>query len=225
MSKVNKGLIFILSVLSVASCGQKNPKHQYHEITIKSPLRSNPPIPDPHQFLTSKAGSIVPKMEMPDDETHKMINASVSKVSLVWKIPQGWFQSKGEGMRLVTFKTREEDPIECSIVLLGGMAGGLEANVIRWMGQINLTDISEDKVSQFIQDHEELTSDGGLEIKVFDFTKLQNDKPSMTQSMIAAIVAIKDQSVFVKMTGTKNAMSTNRASFNELCRSLKTPDE
>ncbi len=213
-------------ILCATSCGQNNPKHEYREIVIESPERAASAMQNPHQLSSAKGLAIPPSMNVKDVETQKMLDASVADISLVWKTPPTWSQSKGSGMRLVTFKNKNEsEPIECSIVSLGGMAGGLESNIVRWMRQINLTDLPEDKVSQFVDDYEGLTSDGGLAIKIFDFTKLQAQEPDSVPSMIGAIVTIGDKSIFVKMTGTKSTVIKNYTSFKELCQSLKTPND
>ena len=195
--RIQKILFLIVLGITLSSCGDSSPKHSYREVTVDSPLRSN-------KLMTSS--------NMPTS----------TNISLIWKSPKGWVESKGEGMRIVTFKTDDKDPIECSIVSLGGMAGGLEANLIRWMKQINLNDISQDKVTDFMEHYEDLTNNNNLEIKIFDFTKLQEDKEWTAPSMIAGLVSVNDQTVFIKMTGTKSAVSKNLPSFKELLQSIQT---
>ena len=84
-------------------------------------------------------------MGQADQATQNMIAASAQKPPLAWDLPEGWTETPGNGMRLVTFHSTDKDPVECTIVSLGGMAGGLESNIVRWMGQINIPMPAQDQ--------------------------------------------------------------------------------
>ena len=186
--------IFILFLTLSLGCERPNSKYQYREVILESPLRA--------QTMPTTAMMAGPTL------------------NLTWRVPKDWQEVKGEGMRLVSFKTNDNDPIECTIVLLGGMAGGLEANIMRWMKQINLTDVPEDQLSLFIEQPEEITNADGLTTQIFDFTKLQKEKEWTTPSMMAALMTVEGQSVFIKMTGTKSAVEKNLDPFKDLLQSI-----
>lgn len=58
---------------------------------------------------------------------------------LAWTLPAGWRQAPGEGMRRATILIPSADgPVELSVVVLPGPAGGELANVNRWRGQLGL---------------------------------------------------------------------------------------
>ena len=68
----------------------------------------------------------------------------------LWDVPSGWTQELGGNMRLATFRlVSNPEAFDCSIVSLPGGAGGLEANLKRWMAQINLN-VSDSQFTQFI---------------------------------------------------------------------------
>ncbi len=212
-----KFLVFAGLGLVTVSCQRADGKRQYEEVVISAPTA--PSIDDPHAFMRNMPNMPnVPNMaNMPMMDMQK---AGGRESPVAWSTPQGWQEQPKSGMRLATFlNTDSAHPIECSIVSLGGGAGGLESNIRRWMGQINLAPVSDDDLSAFISKQEQLKSDGGLDMTVIDFTSLQND--SQADSMTAAILSLSDSRIFVKMTGKKENILKNREQFHSLCKSLK----
>ncbi len=144
--------------------------------------------------------------------------ASVTS-SYSWILPKGWKQGSNKGpMRLASFYIEEDpDAIDCSIVSLAGMAGGLEGNLKRWMGQVAI-ESSDTNLQKLINTAETIQTQGGLQAIVYDLTALKN--VSANKSMIAAIISDKGATVFVKITGTSVHLKQNRDGFFELLKSL-----
>ena len=141
-------------------------------------------------------------------------DASVpSKNNLTWKAPQGWVEEPGKGLRLVTFHdAANPKDIDVSIVPLGGsMAGGLEANLKRWLGQINVQ-VSDAQLQDLIRSSKD---------NVFDLSQLQKGLDPSSKSMMAAMISLPDTTVFVKMAGSIDAVTRHREKFKELVRSLR----
>ncbi len=208
------GIFFCCVALVLTSCEKSDGKRHYTEMTISAPntmMAQN----DPHAFMRG--------MAMPPMADAPMAGAGPQEKSdISWVVPEGWEQKSASGMRLATFSAGDAgDPIDCSIVSLGGAAGGLEANVVRWMGQINLEVPPENELKEFLQTAEQFQSDGELSITLIDFTLLQESLPANTASMMAAIVATEAKTYFVKAAGSKAAIVDNRTAFKELCKSLK----
>src|SRR5690606_20916792 len=66
-----------------------------------------------------------------------------------WNLPESWIeQPEGDPLRLTGFwapdprllekDLPDPDPVDVSLVQLAGDAGGLEANVTRWLGQVGI---------------------------------------------------------------------------------------
>ncbi len=128
---------------------------------------------------------------------------------LVWVLPKGWQQQPGQGMRLVSFHLiNDPEAIDVSIISLGGMAGGLQANLKRWLGQINVDD---EALTAFIK----ASADN-----IFDFTQLQEGQEQSNKSMIAAMLMVEDATVFVKMTGSIKAVTQYKKDFLGLVKSV-----
>ena len=146
---------------------------------------------------------------------------STMEGKLTWVSPAGWQEQPSSGMRLATFRLASApQKIDCYIVTLGGMAGGLEANLSRWMGQIGLS-ASAESLQQLINSSQSLKTQSGQEAKIYDFISIQKNASTSDKSMIAAIISMPEVSIFVKMTGSIEAVSQNRNSFLELVKSLR----
>jgi len=163
--------MFVLALI-LTSCGQQVNSREYDEIIITPPLKHHIGLNgDPHAFMKD-----APPMRMADAQNdpqlQKALDASVAKTPLSWRTPEGWSEERGSGMRMVTFRAKDDTGgIECSIVTLGGQAGGLQSNVIRWMKQINIDVPSSVKLNQFLSRQETLKAEGGFNIKIIDLTE------------------------------------------------------
>ncbi len=186
---------------------------------IESPQPAQGGMPfDPHQFMKEgNAPFVHPDMVISTDLPPAMTNLPLS-----WIAPKGWTEQKGSGLRLATFISEgTDDKIECSIVSLGGMAGGVKANIVRWLGQVKIPIPSDEELEQFLARQEDFESKGHWKGKLLDLTQLQKDEPSSTAGMMAAMIETGEAQIFVKMTGTKAALEKNKTAFRELCASLE----
>ena len=165
---------------------------------------------DPHEFMRN----------IPPDETSAMSAVVDQELPVSWNVPSSWIEKSGSGMRLVSFTTKESSSIDVSIVALGGVAGGTFANVNRWMNQIHLPPMEEEKFQQFLAQQERLTTADNAEIVVVDLTALQERGDETRSGILAAILEGPEQTLFIKMAGTGKDIEKNRAPFKELCRSL-----
>lgn len=206
-----KYLVLIILFFLLTSCEQKPQVRQYTEVIIDAPqaqLSSMVPpmmaaIPegvDPHAGLDM---SNAPMMPTANDSLEG---------KLAWDLPKGWQQQPGQGMRLVSFHLiNDPEAIDVSIISLGGMAGGLQANLKRWLGQINV-DVDDEALTAFIK----ASADN-----IFDFTQLQENTDSANKSMIAAMLMVEDATVFVKMTGSIKAVAQYKKDFLNLVKSVQ----
>ena len=197
-NRMSKHLVTILFIGAcvgmLTSCERPITSREYEEIVIA-------PDSDPHDLLRSAPNAAKQQLSLP----------------LSWDVPQGWLEEKGSGMRLATFRD-QNDSIECSIVSLGGQAGGLQSNVARWMDQIYVHVPAEDQFKEYLSRQKVLKTKGEFSITVIDLTEYSDDQLSL--SMIGAIAELEDKTIFVKMTGNRKDVIANRNQFESLCRSL-----
>jgi hypothetical protein len=213
-------MIWILCILSVflSSCEQNPPETHYKEVVVEAPqavvpsvpVTSPAPVQDPHAGLDMSAIGAAIGM-----------NSPMNSHMFSWSAPQGWKEEPGGGMRLATFHLLSDaKAIDCSIVSLGGMAGGLEANLRRWMGQIGLQ-ATPDELSSLIASAPSTKIKTGQEGRIFDFTSIQTRSPLSDKSMVAVMVVMDEATLFVKMTGTVGTVSKNKADFFKLVGSVE----
>lgn len=149
-----------------------------------------------------------------------MPSAGMNSDLLAWGLPEGWKQEAGIHMRMATFHSiAAPQAIDCSIIALPGPAGGLEANLERWLGQLGLQ-ASDDYLKQLLMSVQDVVTKGGLDTKVFDFTALHPQGSPSDESMIVAMMEVDQMTVFVKMTGSIEAVKENKGRFLKLLGSI-----
>lgn len=220
------GCISFLVVFILTSCEKVNQKRTYEEVVTsqeqKNDETTSQSIQDPHELLQE----MIARGEDPhaflkaQPMTDSMGDSTESPVT--WKVPDGWKEGPGGGMRLASFRSNQDPGIDVSIVSLGGMAGGVSANVSRWMNQLHLPALTEEELNKFLAKQKKFKTDSGLPVTLIDLTMLQEKEDQKTQpGMLAALIEIPNKTVFVKMTGTVDEIDRNREAFQDLCRSLK----
>lgn len=138
-----------------------------------------------------------------------------------WTVPDGWRVEAASGMRLATFVVGQGGQTgTCTIVTLGGAAGGLEANVRRWLRQLNLQDPAPEAWTAFLEAQPRLRSEGGFEGVVTDLTSLGPQAPE-TPSMLAGLFTVEGGTLFVKLTGPLSLLGEEKENFTRLCQSLR----
>ena len=182
--------------VALSGCGRQEPK-----ITTYQEVRITPPVA--HAEHTAHAQTATP--------------------SLNWRLPENWSEAPGGGMRLASFSPPAWDGVgQGSIILLGGDAGGLEANLRRWMQQIKLTPRDETAFQAFFKGLSPKPTKGGLPCVLVDFGALLDpaSEPS-TPSMLAAAVTMPGQTAFFKLTGPKDRLAAQRDAFEQFCLSVE----
>lgn len=186
-----------MCLLTFIGCDAKPKVRHYTEITLES----------------KQVKRLVPQSAMNSSMSKQMPTANnVIKDKITWKLPQGWVARDGGSMRLVTLNLKDNpDLFDCSIVALPGDAGGLHANLKRWMGQINLN-VTDKDFDHFVMN----TSDN-----IFDFGRLQKNQPQTAMSMITAMLNVGGTTVFVKMNAPQSAIKKHKNAFLELVKSVQ----
>ncbi|MDA0323450.1 MAG: hypothetical protein O2923_12160 [Verrucomicrobia bacterium] len=164
---------------------------------------------------------------MPDDDVHRGAQGSdamadlpaSSSGGLVWSAPPGWVEEPGKGMRLVTLRPQDVEG-DCTIVVLGGAAGGTTANISRWLGQLKVS-LGEQELARFVGDAAAFETSSGLTGRLYDFTELVTGDDA--SAMLAVAVEIGQQTAFVKYTAARGVLIKYREAFLSLCRSLEVP--
>jgi hypothetical protein len=186
-----------LCLLLAAACSREPEVRRYEEITFQSAPKNAPAAP------------------MAGGKGMMGGNVPTAALRLAWDTPAGWTVKSGGSMRLATFLV---DGAECSLSAFPGNTGGVEANLRRWLGQLD-AEASGEQISGLVQRATSFTAKGGWSGQAYDLTSALPD--GATNGMRAAIIPVDGQSVFVKMMGPPDVLDKQRAAFEALCQSLR----
>lgn len=189
--RLGASLVVVAAGLVVAACSREPRVREYDEVVIK-------PSPVEAAFEGSGPGAV--------------------PAPLAWQTPPGWQVLPGDGIRLAAFLLEQDGRrAETTVVMLGGAAGGVEANVARWLGQLGLQ-LAGDELARFLAGGAPVATRGGLRLTVYDFTRLT---AADGDSMLAAVGPALDQTLFVKMSGDGALIAAARSDFLDLVGSLQ----
>lgn len=203
----------VIPALGLAACGrQAEPElRRYREISSPAPTRAE------------RAADVAAMAQMqPNGAGGADMNAlgapavDTASSSVQWTTPDGWIEQRGNPMRIVTFLVGP-GKAECTLTAFPGSVGGIEGNLQRWAGQINLTLAPED-LSKFARAPQTFKTEGEFSCLVYDFSAVA---PDAEPSILAAILPLDDRTLFVKLTGPRVLLAEQKEAFTALCRSLR----
>jgi hypothetical protein len=134
-----------------------------------------------------------------------------------WTKPDGWNEQPLSEMRLGSFKVDGPNAAsaDVSVIAFPGEAGGLISNINRWRGQLQLSPLDEDQLSQLTQ----RTEVDNAPTYLVDFQTAENaPKPSR---ILGAVLQTADRAWFVKMTGPPELLESQRQKFLDFVKSFR----
>lgn len=163
------------------------------------------------------------KERTPASRPMPMPGAEIDHTHFQWQTPAGWSEDKtAGGFRLAAFiikSATDKSTALCTIIPLQGEAGGLRANIERWLAQISGdTVLPSDTVERLLKAQEKFLTAGQFPAVMIDFTVLTT-KPT-DKSILAAVITVNGNSIFIKMTGEKFLLSENKVKLKTLCQSF-----
>ena len=128
--------------------------------------------------------------------------------ALKWTAPEGWVQGPAKQMRVVTFTSPDAPGAECYVTVLGGAAGGVEANVNRWRSQLSQPALSAAEIAALPK----------LTVLGREASMVEIDGGAA--GLFGLVCDLGTHSVFVKMTGPMEGLRKERERFIAFCKSL-----
>jgi hypothetical protein len=138
---------------------------------------------------------------------------------LAWNAPEGWKQGPKKSMRAVTFSPSDDPAAECYIAVLGGRAGGVSANINRWLQQMGKPALSNEAIDAL----PEVTVLGKacrLVEAAGKFGGMGGDQREGFM-LLGVVCELPQASVFVKMTGPEKIVRRERDNFIRFCESIR----
>lgn len=142
---------------------------------------------------------------------------------LTWVVPEGWSEAGEDaspgGMRLINLRFGEGGEGECYLSALPGAAGGMEANINRWRGQMGLPEYSAEELAKlpkktFLNREATYVNFDG------DFKRVGAVEAEKGFRLVGLVQAAPEFTIFVKMTGPKELLARNEGAFDEFVRSI-----
>lgn len=222
--KLRKPVLLLLMVPAIiflaVSCDSSGKVRKYKEKSTPAPVET---AQSPHGDMSTGTGT-------PPAGGQTMAASHGAKPHFTWDTPEGWEDAKKtSSFRLATFTTGDPgQTATCTIIPLAGDAGGVKANVGRWLGQVATgggddamamtLKPDEAKVKQIMDGAQKFLAKGNFPAIMFDFTPVTVKDDDA--SILAAVVTVDGSSIFFKMTGPKALLVKNRDKFTTLCKSL-----
>ena len=122
-------------------------------------------------------------------------------------------------MRIVTYTAGASGKAECAVSMLTGAAGGVDANINRWRGQLGQTELQSADIAA-LPKIKVLGKDSPLVEISGSYTGM--DGAAQTGYMLlGAVGEVPGNTVFVKMIGPEAEVKAEKEHFIAFCQSLK----
>ncbi len=134
--------------------------------------------------------------------------------ALAWDAPKAWVAKPAGGMRAASFAVPGPDGSQgdLSVIVLGGGAGGLLANVNRWRGQIEAEPWSQEAFDREVQ---KLACPAGTIL----FVDLRKQPPG--KRILGGILERTGETWFFKLSGDDAPLEAARPAFVEFLKTVR----
>jgi hypothetical protein len=120
-------------------------------------------------------------------------------------------------MREVTYFSGEGRKVECSATVLDGEGGGLLANLNRWCGQMGAPALADADLAGL--ERVQVAGVEGVLVRLERGAGATAD--ANAERLLGVVGQLPGRSVFVKLTGPRDAVDGQRAALLQFCDSLR----
>lgn len=197
-----KQLCLAVLIGTMVSCGNSVDDKEITHSRLKS--RVNPPVAVEASSAERLRLASVGGSSAPQNPFH-------------WTTPEGWHDVPSTSMRMINFHVAS-GAVECYLSALPGSAGGVEANVNRWRGQMGLAPYSAEEFAELPR--REVLDQEAVYV-AFDgtFTGM-GDTRNEGYRMVGAIFEAPEFTIFAKMVGEAEAVRREEDNFGLFLESL-----
>lgn len=140
--------------------------------------------------------------------------------SLTWDAPAGWQPLPPTAVRLADFRVSERG--ECSLSVLRGMGGGIEANIDRWRAQMGLAPASPEEIAALPR--VEILGRPSPVVEITGAFSGMSGRTETDWALLGAVCVQPEAALFVKMIGPAEEILPQREAFLAFCRSIRRRD-
>ena len=163
------------------------------------------------QFLGSctlrsaKNNPIIARSPFPKNRTTKPSPPPPSRDNpWIWEIPSTWKDGKTSSMRIASLRVDDQNgsELDISVTTFPGDVGGLLANVNRWVGQIELSPVSQSSLEKYCTPFTIAGNSG-------HFIEAYGEK----EAVLAGALFLEKESWFFKLLGNKSLAEKEKENF------------
>lgn len=136
---------------------------------------------------------------------------------ITWTLPTGWKEVAPGSMQEHAFAVSDDPALRLTVSILEGRGGGLLANINRWEDQIGAERTEATDLDRVIQH----TDVGPLHVDVVDLTGKPGQAGQPQLRTLAAIVEQPERTWFFKLSGPKDQVEKQKASFDAFVKSFR----
>jgi hypothetical protein len=162
-----------------------------------------------------------------DAATKATMATASSAAGVEWTVPTGWVKGGEKPMRAATYTVGSGEALaECAVFFFGaGQGGDVEANIARWISQVNQPDGSDSKANAIRAE----VKSACCPIKTVEVagTYMASSGPMMQTTdekqgfvLLGGIVPGPQGNVFFKLTGPKTTVDKVKEDFLMMLRSV-----
>ena len=198
--------VVLVVLLALAGCGAKDTKEIKETRTVTPPPpAATPAMPPGHDMQA-------PPMEGAMPPGHPSISP------YKWQVPEGWSEVPATSMRIGNFKIAASPEAECYLTVLKGAAGGVDANINRWRRQMGQPELKAEEIAALTK--VDILGQPAPFVEVAgSFTGMAGQQ-FQDYTLMGAVAALADQTLFIKMTGPTAVMTAEKDHFQAFCKSL-----
>lgn len=159
----------------------------------------------------------VPKEQLPRATTPAPTGSQAAVERPEWKLPAGWQELPGEGMRYATLVVEAGDPpLEVRVTPLGMAARDPLGNVNRWRQQVGLGPIEQGELKKYLRSEKI----GGRSVDLVDLTGPASAEQPATR-ILAAIVPSHETVWFFMLMAPAERVGKHVTEFESFVRSVQ----
>lgn len=213
----------VVSVLAIASCLASCSDHAGGDkIVARSSVVASvvPPHGSAAKALAHATGASVEERFGLKSASKPDAGVSEATGMMRWDVPAGWTERAPSAMRIANFLAGGDEQAECYLTILAGDAGGLGANVNRWLGQMGRPALGPDQIdalpraTMFRREAVLLESEGS-------FTGMSGGAAKEGQRLIGLLLVDPAGSAFLKLVGPTAVVTREREAFLALAKSFR----
>jgi hypothetical protein len=144
--------------------------------------------------------------------------AQVQAENLAWTVPAGWRGAPDRPMSAARFFAGADELVECTLTILPGDAGGVAANANRWRAQLGAPPLEEHELA--LLERWPILGGEGVVVDAAGVLAGADGERIEDAAILGIICAQAGRSVFVKLSGPRGRVESERASLRAFSASL-----